>query len=113
MAFSKRSVDRLQPHPAASTPQATMPEASVARRLRRADPSEARISEVGRNTELLIEIEHWRGRAAEARAAAATLGDRVATEAILMIASRYDSLADAAEHYLARKRAVGPAGTPS
>jgi hypothetical protein len=52
--------------------------------------------------QLLIDIEHWRRRAEEARSAAERFHDPVAKRSMADIGACYDFLVEAAEHGLAR-----------
>jgi hypothetical protein len=49
---------------------------------------------------LLIDVQHWRGRAAEARATAESFNDPAAIQTMLDIAASYDKLAESAEWHL-------------
>jgi hypothetical protein len=51
---------------------------------------------------LLIDIEHWRQRAEDARATAESYSDPLAKRTMFDIAASYDKLADAAERSLER-----------
>jgi hypothetical protein len=51
---------------------------------------------------LLIDVEHWRERAEEARVTAETFSDTAAKQTMLDIAASYDRLAESAEQTLER-----------
>jgi hypothetical protein len=65
-----------------------------------------RMPKVGFTPHLLIDIEHWRERAEEARIRAETLKDPVAKRTMNEIAACYDRLVDAAEWSLEHFKSV-------